>query len=258
MMSDLHGRFVWYELMTKDLEAAQRFYDAVIGWGSQDSGMPGIDYRLFKVGEQPVAGLMAIPEDAAKMGMPPKWVGYIGVRDVDARTAAVAEAGGKVFKAPEDIPGVGRFSIVADPQGAMFALMTGIPPEEGMELTPNAPGHGAWAELFADDASAAFDFYAGLLGWTKGPGYEMGPMGLYQLFNVGDLSIGGMMNKPEATPFSSWNYYFTVDGIDAAIERVAANGGKVSSGPNEVPGPMWVAQCNDPQGAFFGLVSTDR
>lgn len=257
-MSDLHGRFVWYELMADDLDAATAFYGAVIGWKAEDSGMPDMEYRLFKADDIRIAGLMNVPQEAAAQGMKPSWMGYVATSDVDSSAADVSRTGGFVHKEPTDIPGVGRFAICSDPQGAMFAMITGISPTDTPELDPDKPGHGAWSELFTEDSAKAFDFYAALFGWTRGPGYEMGPMGIYQLFNVGDLSIGGMMNKPAEVPFSSWNHYFTVDGIDAALERVTANGGKHCHGPAEVPGGMWVAQCNDPEGAFFGLVSAKR
>ena len=153
-----HG-FIWYELMTGDIEAATRFYGKVVGWTVQDSGQPGMDYRIWKMGDTPVSGLMAIPAKAAANGMQPTWLGYVHVDDVDADTARITAAGGAVHMPPSDIPGVGRMAMVADPQGAAFYVMapTGAGPSQSYAL--DKPGHGGWHELHATDWQAAFDFY---------------------------------------------------------------------------------------------------
>lgn len=120
-MSSSSGRFVWYELMTTDPVAAERFCARVVGWTAADAGMPGIKYKLLSAGGHPIAGLMALPPEAG--GMPPCWTGYVAVEDVDAKATEIAVAGGRVLRPADDIPGVGRFAVVADPQGAMFALV---------------------------------------------------------------------------------------------------------------------------------------
>ena len=112
-MANVHGRFVWYELMTTDTQAAKNFYGKVVGWGTQDMPMPGMTYTMFTTGATPIGGLMDLPEDAKKMNTPPSWVGYIGVNDVDATTERFRKAGGSVYVEPRDIPNVGRFSVVA-------------------------------------------------------------------------------------------------------------------------------------------------
>ena len=255
-MSNPHGSFIWYELTTSDPAAAIEFYRAVVGWTARDSGMPDVSYTLFGADGADVAGAMSIPEDAKAAGLPPNWTGYVAVDDVDRRTEEVARAGGRVHVQPQDIPGVGRFSIVSDPQGAMLALMTPLPREGGgAPASRSAPGHGGWHELMAADWPAAFAFYAKLFGWTKAEAIDMGPMGTYQLFAKDGESIGGMMTKPaevEAPP--AWLFYFNVAGIDAAKARIEAGGGAVVNGPMEVPGGAWIVQGRDPQGAMFALV----
>src|SRR5438067_12141114 len=115
------GKFVWYELMTSDLDAAEKFYRNVIGWSAKDAGMPGQSYTLLGPGEIHVAGLMPIRQDARDAGARPGWIGYIGVDGVDAAAKRVKDKGGKIHREPADIPGVGRFAILSDPQGVMFA-----------------------------------------------------------------------------------------------------------------------------------------
>ncbi len=119
---------------------------------------------------------------------------------------------------------------------------------------PRTPGFVGWRELITSDAAAAFDFYAQQFGWSKLDGFDMGPMGVYQTFGHEDLAIGGMMNRPPQAPVSVWRFYFTVQDIDAALEQVKAHGGQVLNGPMPVPGGDRVAQCLDPQGAFFSIV----
>lgn len=254
MMSALHGKFVWYELMTSDAAAAETFYKDVIGWSAKDAGMPGMAYTLCSAGETPVAGMMALPESARTAGWRPGWMGHVGVADVDASAAQVKQMGGSVHREPTDIPGVGRFSVVADSQGAVISLFKGAG-EPPAEQKPDTQGHAGWRELLALDREAAFAFYSKLFGWTKAEAVDMGPMGVYQIFAHNGAAIGGMMTKPEPVPAPFWLYYFNVEEINAAIERVKAAGGQIINGPHQVPGGSWILQGLDPQGAMFALVA---
>ncbi|MGQ9371345.1 VOC family protein [Azospirillum sp. ST 5-10] len=261
-MSSVQGRFVWYELMTTDATAALAFYRDVVGWDGRDAGMPGMAYTILSAGEAAIGGLMDLPEEARAAGARPGWIGYVAVDDVDAAAAAVTAGGGAVHRAPADIPGVGRFAIVADPGGAVFALFVGGPcdgPAAAPPVAPPAapmgrPGHVGWHELYAADREAAAAFYAGLFGWTKGDALDMGPLGIYQLFARDGETLGGMMTRPDSVPAPFWLYYVQVAGIDAAADRVWAGGGRILLGPQEVPGGAWIVQCLDPQGAIFALV----
>jgi predicted enzyme related to lactoylglutathione lyase len=250
------GRFVWYELMTTNTAAAKGFYGDVVGWGTQDSSMPEMEYTLFTAGGVPVGGLMHVPEEARNMGVPPNWSGYISVDDVDATTARVKELGGSVHVPPRDIPTVGRFAVVADPQAAVFILFkSSTPGQEPAE--PGTPGHIGWHELYASDWQKAFAFYSELFGWQKDQAADLGEMGIYQLFSHEGQQIGGMFNKPAQVPVTFWLYYFNVGDIDAAGERVTKGGGKILMGPMEVPGGgMFIIQGLDPQGAMFALLGT--
>ena len=260
-MSESQGRFVWYELMTTDPTAAAAFYGSVVGWGVQDMGTPGMDYRFFTVGGIPVAGLMAQPDEVRKAGAPPAWMGYVAVDDVDRAAGAVAAGGGTVHRPATDIPGVGRFAVVTDPQMAAFMLFTPLPRETPPPMpAPGSPGTIGWHELYATDWEKVFPFYGSLFGWTKDQAVDMGPMGTYQLFALsgGGPATGGMWNKPAAIPATFWLYYFNVEAIDAAVERVTAGGGKILNGPMEVPGGSFIVQGQDPQGAMFALTAPRR
>ena len=255
-MADHAGKgFIWYELMTTDLDAAKAFYSTVVGWKTHDSGMPGMKYELFGVDGKDVGGMMGMPGP----GMKPAWMAHIYTEDVDAAVKAVTERGGSIFRPPTDIPNVGRFAVVSDPQGAAYLLFqpggTGMPPM----LAPNAVGSVGWHELGTTDWEKAWDFYSGLYGWTKHMAVDMGPMGTYQTFMATATQGGGMMNLPpfltEAGHKPGWLYYITVDSIQAAKQRVLDGGGTVTHGPAEVPGGAWVLQGVDPQGAAFALTA---
>lgn len=248
------GAFVWYELATTDTDAASRFYGHVLGWAAEP--VQGMPYTLFKAGEAGVAGLMELPVHLRERGIPPHWIGHIGVEDVDASAGKVQEVGGTLQHGPQDIPGVGRFAVLTDPDGAPFCLFRGTgdaPPAPA----PMTKGHVGWRELHGGDPESAFGFYAGLFGWTRGQALDMGPMGMYQLFGYAGLDRGGMMRAMEGQR-AAWLFYFVVSGLDAAFGRVQQGGGMVMHGPQEVPGGAWILQCRDPQGAAFALVSGTR
>jgi uncharacterized protein len=252
-MVNSHGRFVWYELMTTDMEAAKAFYAEVVGWGTQDVSMPGIAYTLFTVGGASVSGLMGLPENARQLGFRPSWLGYVGVDDVDATADRIKQLGGAVHVPPKDIPNISRFSVAADPQMAAIALFKWLKGGQQQPAEVDAPGRVGWHELLAADWEKAWPFYAELFGWQKADA-DTGAVGTYQLFSAGGLTIGGMFTKPPMVPVPFWLYYFNVGDIDAAAKRVKAGSGQILSGPIEVPGGSWIVQCTDPQGAIFALV----
>src|SRR5260221_2658273 len=251
-MADLHGRFVWYELMTTDMEAAKTFYADVVGWGTQDVSVPGMAYTLFTAGGTSVSGLMDLPEDARKSGLRPSWLGYVGVSDVDAAADRIKELGGAVHVPPKDIPNISRFSIAVDPQMATIALFKWL--EGGQEQPPtlDPPGRGGRHELLAADCEKAWAFYRELFGCQEAEA-DMGPVGPYQLFSAGGETIGGMFTKPAMEPVPLWLYYFNVADIAGPMRLVKAGRGHILTGPVQVRGNTCTRRATDPQGAIFAL-----
>jgi len=248
------GRFGWYELMTSDTKAAGKFYSEVVGWTTKD--MPGSEvgeYTTFNLGNAGIAGMLNLPGHTA-------WIGYIAVDDVDAHIERILEAGGKLWKPASDVPGMLRFAVMSDPQEAAIVVFTPDPAMPSPERpAPASTGTIGWHELYTTDLEGGFDFYNKLFGWTKISDMDMGPKGVYRLFDEGDnkqMGDGGMMTKPPQVPVPGWKFYFVVDSINAAVERVKAGGGKIVHGPVQVPGDSWVIQGQDPQGAIFALVSS--
>jgi predicted enzyme related to lactoylglutathione lyase/AcrR family transcriptional regulator len=256
-MANKPSSFIWYELITSDLEAAARFYGDVAGWSMSAVGAPGRDYRQWSIGGETIGGAMALSAEAAANGMRPVWLGYLNVDDVDDSVARIVAAGGAAHMPAWDIPGVGRIAMVGDPQGAAFYVMAPVGEGPSPSFAPGRPGHGGWHELHTTDWRSALAFYGERFGWAEANAMDMGAMGTYQLFKAGGDAIGGMMNSP-AYPRPMWLYYFNVDDIHAAKSRVEASGGTILNGPHEVPGGSWVVQAQDPQGAMFALVGANR
>lgn len=248
------GEFVWYELMTTDPKAAQEFYTDVVGWGTAPfENASGMDYTMWTKGESRIGGVMELPEEARKGGSPPHWIGYVAVPDVDATAKKTKELGGKVYHGPEDIPGVGRFAVLADPQGAVFCAFKGAQEMQEKEGQPG-PGEVSWHELATTDYEAAFAFYNALFGWDKQQAMDMGEAGVYQMYGIGEKMLGGIYDKSAEQPGPpAWLYYTVIDDLDGAVKKIEKNGGQVIVGPMEVPGGSRVAVGLDPQGAAFGL-----
>jgi predicted enzyme related to lactoylglutathione lyase len=250
-MVDYPGRFAWYELITTDMPGAKAFYADVVGWGVQDASMPNLAYSLFTVEGASVSGLMDLPEHARKMGATPRWMGYVSVGDVDVTADRIKRLGGAVYVPPTD-SNIGRISVVADPQTATLALVKGLKTGQPKPAELAKTGHVGWHELLAADWEKAFAFYRELFGWQKAA-TEIGPTETYQFFSCGGQRIGGMFTKRPQDLLPFWLYYFNVGDIDTAAERVKTGGGKVFTGPVELPSGNWIARCGDPQGAAFAL-----
>ena len=255
-MAARDGEFTWYELMTSDVAASQRFYADVVGWEVEDVSRPDMAYLLFKAGGTPACGLMKLPEP----GIPPGFFGYVATDDVDGATDRARRLGATIHKEPMDIPGVGRFSVLSDPQGAGFGLHQWADPQTVPGPALMSPGRMGWHELMTTDWEAGLAFYGELFGWQKAEAMDMGLMGTYQLFTGpgGGDAIGGMYNKPPQVPHPFWLYYIGVPAIDPAVETIKARGGQLITGPMEVPGGAWIVQGLDPQGAMFALVGMRR
>jgi predicted enzyme related to lactoylglutathione lyase len=245
------GYFTWYELMTTDAVAAAAFYRDVVGWGTQEASTPRVPYTLFTAGEAPAAGLMELPEESRRMGATPRWMGYVGIRDVHATVDRVRRLGGAVFVPPTET-NIGLISVVADPFAASFALIdqARIRPQHATES--GKKGRVGWVELLAADLVKEFVFYRELFGWREVDS-ELDATAGYQAFSAGGQVIGGALKKRAEEPVPYWLFYFNVEDLDAALERVKAGGGRAFLNDVELPGGLWFAHCVDPQGAAFAL-----
>lgn len=256
-MQNPDGTAVWFELLAPDADAAQDFHAAVMGWRVAPSGMEGpFDYRIATAPDgAAIAGLMATPEGGPGGGRS-GWTLYFGVGDVDRAVGKVTALGGSVAMGPMDLPGVGRFALVADPQGIPFYVMRGDGDDSSTAFLPGPGniGHGVWNELSTPDPDAAFAFYGPLFGWEKAGAMPMGEMGEYAFIGAGETRPGAIMSSETTGAPPRWNAYFHVADIDAAIATVKAKGGTVLQGPDQIPGGDYSANIADPHGSAVGIV----
>ncbi len=250
MASVKKGQFVWYEDMTRDPRGAIAFYSDVVGWATEP--FEGPDYMMWVSSQGPLGGVMKPAAEQAGDGAPANWIAHVQVDDVDATAARAKALGGRIYKEPTDIPTVGRFAVIADPQGAAIAIFK--PASEMPPHDVSKEGEFCWNELLTTDAGAAFRFYSDLFGWKSVEEMDMGQMGTYRVFGVGDDRLGGMMTTPKGQPSKpAWLFYTETSDLDAALRRATKKGAKILNGPMDVPGGGRVAQLLDPQGAAFAL-----
>jgi uncharacterized protein len=256
-MTNAHGSFIWYELMTPDHRAAEAFYGPLVGWNFSSDD----DYRHIGASEGPIGGLLTPTPEMTSGGARPAWLAYVNVDDVDRTVAAIVEQGGRVLMPARDMEDVGRFALVADPQGAAFYVMRPKPAADRPEEPSNAfaaerpmMGHCAWNELSTTDPAAAWSFYGDQFGWAKDGDLDMGEMGKYEFIRHGSHMIGAIMPKMPQMPVSAWTFYFRAADIDVAASYIGQNGGTLLQEPMEIPGGDYSLTALDPQGAAFGLV----
>ncbi|HEU5136309.1 MAG TPA: VOC family protein [Steroidobacteraceae bacterium] len=250
---DVRGRFVWQQLMTRDVPGARKFYSRLMGWKTQP-WPPDPSYTVCLAADVPVAGIMEIPPDLPAE-TPSHWLEYIGTRDVDGTADAAVRAGGSIIKPPSDMQGAGRYAVLKDPQGALFAI---IDPENARPEVNGTPPLGAfsWHELATSDHEAAFAFYSGLFGWDAISRMDMGPAGVYLIFGANGVQRGGMYIKPPDWPAAPhWMPYGHVPSVDDSVGELESAGAKVLTPPMEVPGGSRVTSLFDPSGATFALNS---
>ena len=216
------GRFVWHDLMTRDVNASKQFYGALFGWRFEDTRRGDRPYVLARAGSEAVAGFVdvtAIPDAGSQ------WISFMSVDDVDKSVALVQSEGGKVLVAPRDVPSVARAAVVADPQGAplgLAQLRRAVPDPAQPKL-----GHVFWQEYLARDAALALTFYKRLAGYDSnvtdarlGIEYHVlqktrGRAGLFQL----------AATTKDVEP--NWLPYVLVSDPAGLAGRVAGLGGRV-------------------------------
>jgi predicted enzyme related to lactoylglutathione lyase len=244
------GTFSWADLTTSDQDGAKAFYTGLFGWDVQDNPVPGDGvYSMMMIGDKPVAAISEQPEQQREAGVPPMWNSYVTVADADAAVAKAAELGGNVHAPAFDVMEVGRMAVIADPQGAFFAVWQ---PKLhiGANLV-NGPGMLSWNELHTNDLDGATNFYTGLFGWTTSD-MDMGGQ-TYRVVSVDGHGNGGLstMLMPGAPPH--WLVYFGSDDLEASTAKISGLGGTVVQPPMEIGDGNSIAVAQDPQGGWFAL-----
>jgi hypothetical protein len=247
------GRFAWHELHTNQRARAIKFYGELAGWQIKDVAMgPGDPYGLCLLDGKDLGGIVQSTEPGHS---PPHWLAYIAVDEVDASAVKATSLGGKVIQAPMDIPDVGRFAVIADPQGATFALYKHLRTEEERAVPPYPIGSFCWDELMTSDPEAAVAFYSALFGYEHEM-RDMGPMGPYHMLRRGEGrsgGAGGILKMPPMVRHPYWLPYIYVQDVDASTEKAKELGAHVYAPPESVHGAGRFSIIGDPTGAAVGF-----
>lgn len=250
------GTFCWPELATPDLEAAQAFYAALFGWTPDPVPSSGGTYLIWRKEGLQVGGAWQIPTGMDAPTIPPHWLTYVKVADVEATAKTARDLGGTVVRRPYDVMDLGRAALIADPEGTTFMLW-----QDGTHRGFDFQGpHGAlgWTELACRQPDAAKAFYGGLFGWS----FKDSDMGgfTYTEWMAGGSPVGGMMPMEgpewEGVP-SHWMPYFTVESVDSAAGHATSLGGSVCVPPTDIQGVGRFAVLGDPGGAFLSILKLD-
>ena len=241
----------WADLSTPDLDAAQAFYGAVLGWDfDRPAGAEYGGYVIATLRGGAAAGLGPIQQP----GMAAAWTLYVASDDVEATAAAITEHGGTIVLAPGQVGRMGSLLVGLDPTGAPFGVWQ-AGEHIGAGLV-NEPGGLVWEDLRSPDPDRAASFYSGVFGWDTTP---MPGGGDYRTFALRGTGVpiggmGGMAGHDDAPPH--WLVYFAVADFDAATSAAEARGGTVRAAAFEsASGRM--AALTDPAGAVFWVVETD-
>jgi len=251
------GDFCWFELATSDQAAAKRFYSAIFGWQAVDSPMaPGEIYTIFKIdGRDAAAGYTLRPGQRAQ-GVPPNWMVYVLVKNVDDSAARAKRSGGTVLVDPFDVMDAGRMSVIQDPTGGIFCIWQML--KSGGTGIADVPGTAVWVDIGVTDQAKGAKFYSDLFGWKMVEGESMKPAspgGYYHIVNAREM-IGGIPPAEYRAPGapSQWLIYFKVGDCDGTVAKVQSLGGRVVVPTTTMENVRKYAVLADPQGAVFAIV----
>ena len=251
------GTFCWVELGTSDDQAAKKFYTELFGWDYVDNPMgPDGLYTLLKLEGKDVGGLYKLLPDMVAQGIPPHWLSYVSVTNVDESAEKAKALGATIMSGPLDVSEIGRMAVVQDPTGAVFALWQ--PKQHVGSGIYNVPGSFCWNELGTTDTEKAGEFYSKLCGWTR-ENFSESPIE-YTMFKNGDRGAGGMYKiTPDMGPIPPhWLVYFAVDDCDAKVQKAKELGGRVMKPADDIPGVGRFAILFDPQGAAFAIIKLEN
>jgi predicted enzyme related to lactoylglutathione lyase len=241
------GRFVWHDLLTKDVSAAKRFYGELLGWRFEEAKRSDRPYVVARSGGTLVAGMVDVSTNA---NAGPQWLSYLSVADVDKTVAQVRADGGKILVEPRNLPSA-RAAVVADPQGAPLGLAQvrrSLP-----DPADPSPNHFFWDEYLAQDGVKALDFYKRLAGYESAMSESRSGVE-YHVLRKTRARAGLFQLPPTATGIEpNWLPYVLVNDPAALAARVGGLGGRIllPAAPERRNGSVVVIA--DPGGAPLAL-----
>lgn len=236
------GTFCWVELGTSDGPAARTFYTQLFDWTANDTPIDGgMVYTIFQNAGRDAAAMYVLDQE----GVPPHWLSYVAVADVDASAAQATGLGATIVAGPMDVMDAGRMAVLLDPQGATFAVWQ-ADKHAGVGVRDEANAL-CWNELMANDLEAARKFYVALFGWRPKESPE------YTEWHLGENAVGGML-QTHSPGMSFWMPYFAAQDCDATVTRATSLGGRVYKAPTDIAGVGRFAVLADPSGAAFSVI----
>ncbi len=241
------GTFVWHEHVSTEPARAQEFYKQLFGWEYEVFKPGEFDYTVISSGGQGHGGFPTVPE-----GTPSHWVGNVQVESADGTVAKAKAAGGGVIFEPADIPEVGRYAVIRDPQGGVVAAF------QPAGDAPMGKGVFVWDELGTSDVDGAERFYGDVFGWTtKDMGADYGGYKIFHRDPDEETGVAGLMANPDSSMPTHWHPYIAVDDVDATLTKAKELGGSVVLEPMDVPAVGRIAMILDSTGAVLGLIKPE-
>jgi len=250
--SHAEGAPCWFELGTTDQKGGNQFYTSLFGWSVSDNPIgPDQFYSTYRKDGSAVGAAYTLSPEMQAQGVPPHWVVYFAVKDVDAVVAKIPQLGGAVIQPAFDVMELGRMAVVRDPTAALFCLWQ-AKQHSGAEVFGEMNTI-CWTELATRDTEKAKRFYSDLFGWTTKDSTGGQP---YTEFAVAGRGTGGILpiedSWGDVKPF--WSIYCRVDDCEAMAEKIKQQGGQVKHPPFDVPQVGRMAVVADPQGAIFQII----
>ncbi len=247
----LTGKFIWFDLVTDDVDGARRFYTELFGWNFQTYGQGESEYTVILHRKRPIGGLV-VEKPSGEDRNENQWVGYISVPDVKDTVKAVKKGAGEVLLAPTKLPGHGSYAVFTDPEGAVFAVChssSGDPPDYQPQVN-----EWLWAECWSHAPAKAARFYRSIGDYTISKvAVDTDHVALH-LKSQG-FGRAGVVRIPEPEIKPGWLYYVRVENLDETIKRAESLGGKVLMAPSDSPDAAHIAIIEDPTGAPFGIAA---
>jgi len=245
----LPGKFVWHDLMTKDVPAVKKFYGDLFGWRFAGPDDPRAKYTTILFNDRPIGGIVYVAE-LEDGGNPSQWMSYLSVEDVDQAVEIFRKTGGKILREAWDQPDRGRMAILQDPYGALIALVrsdVGDPPD----ADPVNYGW-LWHEYLTTDLSAARPFYESLSGYeTESMPVREGY--LYYVLKKADKPRAGIAQVPWEDLKPNWLVYVLVEEVQPVVDRIKSLDGEILIEPNPELRKGSVALVSDPSGGVFAV-----
>ncbi len=249
------GMFCWWELNTTDGPAAQKFYTQLFGWKAVETPLDnGGVYVMLQLTEGVNIGALYEMGDEREKRIPPHWLHYLLVKDVDARTEKAKSLGAAILTPPVDVMEIGRMSLIQDPTGGIVSLWQ--EKEHSIPTAYNEPGAACWNELMTRDWEKASEFFVSLCGWeTEIMESGEGPYVSCKIDGEWAGGIGQIGESRDDSVLPYWLLYFMVGDCGKTAESCISLGGTVLAEPRDIPGIGRIATLRDPQGAVFAVIS---